>query len=671
MNRSEGIKAAEQEIEKLRKELEYHNHRYYVLDKPEITDGEYDQLMKQLKTLEADFPELDSELSPSKRVGGAVLDSFVKIPHEIPLLSLDNAFNAEDLREFDRRIQRELGRDVSYAVEYKIDGLTVALKYENGKLVTGATRGDGVIGEDVTSNVKTIRSIPLVLSGNQLVNLTVRGEVFIPKKGFEKLNETQILSGKEAFANPRNAAAGSLRQLDSKIAASRPLDIFVFEIVSQDRTLNLESHIEAYQALKALGFKLVTPKTCETIEAVIAYCEEMKEQRHELPFEIDGLVIKVNDFNQRRQLGVTVKSPRWAIAYKFPAELAETVVREIRVQVGRTGVLTPLAEFDPVKVAGSVISRATLHNKAFIEEKNIRVGDTVLIQKAGDVIPAVVNVVLEKRPEDTHPYEFPNKCPICDTAVIQIEGEAAIRCPNEECPAKIKRKLTHFVSRPAMNIDGVGESVVDMLIENDFIETIPDLYRLHGQRESLIGLDRMGEKSVDNMIAAIEASKSNDLYRLIHGLGIPLIGEKAAKSLATYFGSLESLLSAEYEQIVGLSDFGDKMAQSLISYLSRSENKDLLKELISLGVNPVSAQKVDVNGILSGKTVVVTGTLTQYGREEIKLLIEQLGGKASGSVSKKTDFVIVGENAGSKATKAQELGIPILTEAEFEEMIKV
>lgn len=659
-----------QEIESLRQELEQHNYNYYVLDKPEITDNEYDTLMKALKELEAQYPEYDSPLSPTKRVGGEVLEGFTKITHDTPLLSLDNAFNAADLREFDKRVKKEVTGEISYVVEYKIDGLTVALKYVENILVTGATRGNGVVGEEVTNNVKTIKSIPLKLNSDLPVDLVVRGEVFMPKRGFQKLNETQTLMGKEVFANPRNAAAGSLRQLDSKIAASRPLDIFVFEVISGSQNLALTSHFESFEKLKAMGFKMVTPVKFNDIESVIQYCDQMVEERHQLSFEIDGLVIKVDDFEQRRHLGVTVKSPKWAIAYKFPAELAETVINEIRVQVGRTGVLTPLAEFNPVKVAGSVISRATLHNKAYIAEKDIRVGDTVYIQKAGDVIPAVVSVKLDQRPDETKAYEFPKSCPICETAVIQIEGEAAVRCPNEECPAKIKRKLTHFVSRSAMNIDGVGESVIDTLIENDLIENIPDLYCLSEKREALIAIERLGEKSVENMLVAIEQSKQNDLYRLIHGLGIPLIGEKAAKSLAQHFGSLAELLKADFETLRNISDFGDKMANSLLSALSNSEFKEQIERLRALGVDLRSEQRIDQEGVFAGKTVVVTGTMQKYTRDEIKSIIESQGGKASGSVSKKTDMVVAGENAGSKEEKAKSLGIRIISEAEFDDILK-
>lgn len=662
-------KKIKEEIDRLREELELHNHHYYVLDNPQITDAEYDGLMKKLMALEAEYPEFESPLSPTKRVGGEVLSGFTKITHETPLLSLDNAFSAEDLREFDKRIKKEISGDVSYVVEFKIDGLTVALKYVNGRLTSGATRGNGIEGEEVTNNVMTIKSIPLNLKSDESVDIVVRGEIFMPKSGFQKLNEMQTLMGKETFANPRNAAAGSLRQLDSKIAASRPLDIFVFEVITSSDHLALKTHFESFEKLKKMGFKMVTPVKFECIDDVIDYCNRMIDERHQLPFEIDGLVVKVNDFEQRRHLGTTAKSPRWAIAYKFPAELAETVINEIRIQVGRTGVLTPLAEFNPVRVAGSLISRATLHNKAYIAEKDIRVGDTVYIQKAGDVIPAVVSVKKEARPEGTLTYEFPKTCPICETNVIQIEGEAAIRCPNDECPAKIKRKLTHFVSRSAMNIDGVGESVIDMLIENDLIETIPDLYRLFEKREALIQIERLGEKSVENMLEAIELSKKNDLYRLIHGLGIPLIGEKAAKSLAQYFGNLDALMNADRETLTNISDFGEKMASSLMSAIKNTEFRDQIDQLKALGLDLKSEQRIDASGVFSGKTVVVTGTMLKYTRDEIKSIIESQGGKASGSVSKKTDMVVVGENAGSKEEKAKSLGIRIISEAEFDSII--
>lgn len=656
----------EEQILKLREEIEKHNHRYYVLDSPDITDAEYDSLMKTLISLEREHPEYDDPFSPSHRVGGAVLSNFNKVTHTVPLLSLDNAYNEEDLMEFDRRIRKEVGGDVSYVVEYKIDGLSVAVQYEEGIFRRGATRGDGEVGEDVSENVKTIRSIPLKIK--EPVTVEIRGEVFIPKKGFVSLNEQQVLQGKEAFANPRNAAAGSLRQLDSKIAGSRPLDVFIFDVLSGVETYDIHTQMDTFKWLNGFGFKTAPAKLFQRIDDVVSYCYEMADLRHHLPFEIDGLVVKVNAFDQRNQLGYTAKSPRWAIAYKFPAEMAETTVRSIEVQVGRTGVITPLAIFDPVKVAGSVIAKATLHNQDFINEKDIRIGDSVWVQKAGDVIPAVVKVVLEKRPEEAVPFIMPAACPICGSETLRKPGEAALRCTNDVCPAKTERALTHFVSRNAMNIDGVGEALIETLIENKYIEDISDLYGLHKHEEALMQMERLGAKSVTNILDAIEKSKSNDLHRLLSGLGIPLIGEKASKTLASVFGSMDALMTASYDQLTAIDEVGDKMANSILHYFSLDPIQEMIDKLKQYGVNMESSLTPVKNGLFSGKTFVVTGTLEKYTRDEIKAIIESEGGKVSGSVSKKTDFVVAGDNPGSKVDKARTLGIQILDEEAFEAM---
>lgn len=655
-------------IDGLKAEIKAHSQAYYDEDAPKITDAEYDALVRELMALELAHPELKSEDSPTQKVGGSVRSEFVKVTHAVPLLSLDNAYNAEDLRQFDARLKREIDEDFTYSVEYKIDGLSVAILYENGKLQRAATRGNGEVGEDVTENVRTINTVPQTLGQPVSGVLEVRGEVYIDKASFKEMNVQQTLQGKANFANPRNAAAGSLRQLDSNIAAQRPLDIFVFEILRGDEAV-FNKQDEAFSRLQDLGFKTVAPHIFKEIEDVIIFCDQMISKRHDLPYEIDGLVVKVNEYEYRQGLGNTAKSPRWAIAYKFPAELSETVLREIQVQVGRTGVLTPLAVFDPVTVAGSTIAKATLHNQDYIDEKDIRIGDHILVQKAGDVIPAVVRVVMDKRSGETHKFHLPDKCPICDTKVIRNPGEVALRCPNETCPAKLRRNIIHFVSRAGMNIDGVGESIIDQLIEANFIKDVSDLYTLKDHKDEIILLERMGEKSVENMLDAIEASKSNDVYRLISGLGIPLIGEKAAKVLAANFGHLDQIMTASKEAITQIEEFGDKMAMTLMAYFEDDANREVIDALRSYGLNFSSELKAVQGGLFEGKTIVVTGTLTSFTREEIKALIEKHGGKAAGSVSKKTDFVVVGENAGSKADKARSLGVEIISEADFKDMI--
>lgn len=658
---------AKERINVLRQMLHKHNYDYYVLDRPAILDSEYDTLMMELKALEAEYPEFYDVNSPSVRVGGAVLSSFEKIEHTIPLLSLDNAYNADDLVAFDKRLQKELGFTPSYTVEYKIDGLTVALLYENGRLVRAATRGDGITGENVTENVRTIKSVPLILDSP--LNLELRGEVFMPKASFLKVNEMQALSGKEAFANPRNAAAGSLRQLDSKVAASRNLDIFVFDVISGVDNIGVTNQKDAFEAMSKWGFKTAPLTAFDRMEDIILFSEQMIQKRHELAYDIDGLVIKISRFEDRLKLGTTAKSPRWAIAYKFPAELATTVITDIQVQVGRTGVITPLAIFEPVKVAGSVIGKATLHNQDYIDEKDIRVGDTVYVQKAGDVIPAVVRVLFDKRPEISEPFKLPSTCPICGTPTERKVGEAALRCVNDNCPAKLKRLLMHFVSRSAMNIDGFGEAFVEQFIDGGWLESIADIYTLKDHKEALESLEGFGKKSVENLLTAIEASKNNDYYRLLAGFGIPLIGEKASKTLAKNFPNLNGLIQATVEELTQIDEIGEKMAQSLVAYFSQDEIKAMISKLESQGVNVTSKTSLSEGGILSGKTLVVTGTLVKYSRDEIKALIEKHGGKAAGSVSSKTDYVIVGENAGSKAEKAASLNVPILSEEAFEQML--
>ncbi|BEP29867.1 NAD-dependent DNA ligase LigA [Helicovermis profundi] len=657
-----------QEIEKKIKELKsliiYHENKYYNEDNPEISDFEYDELMRELIELEVKYPNLKTTDSPSVRVGGVALKNFNQVNHKVKLLSLDNSYNKNDLINFDLRINKEVKID-EYIVEYKIDGLSVALTYENGNFVKGATRGNGEIGEDVTENLKTIRSIPLKLK--EPLNIIVRGEVFISKKQFALINEIQETEGKEQFANPRNIAAGSLRQLDSKVAAKRHLDILIFDLLEGD--LNLNKHDEILDKLEAIGFKVNNHKKCNDINEVAKYCESMISERHNLDYEIDGMVIKVNDINSRNSLGIKAKSPKWAMAYKFPAEEKETVVKDIVVQVGRTGVLTPKAEFEAVEVAGSTIRWATLHNQDFIDEKDVRIGDTVFIQKAGDVIPAVVRVVKEKRTGEEKKFKLPLYCPECGGTTLRKEGEVALRCTNENCPAKLRRSIIHFVSRVAMNIDGVGEAVVTELIKNGFIKNYSDLYFLKDKKDELLNLERMAEKSVDNMLESIENSKSNDLSKLINAFGINLIGAKAAKTISKKLKTMDNIIDASFATLNSIDEIGEKMANSIIEYFSHEDNLQRIERLKKANVNMVSLEneKDEKELIFKDLTFVVTGTLKKYKREEIKGLIESLGGKASSSVSKKTSYLVYGDKAGSKKEKAISLGVKTISEEEFKE----
>lgn len=653
-------------ISELTSAINQYNEQYYVQDQPSITDYEYDQLLDELTSLEEQYPEYRAADSPTVRVGGRILEQFEPARHTVRLLSLDNSYNPQEVMDFDSRVRKEITGDVVYAVEYKIDGLSVALKYEGGILVRGATRGDGETGEDITENVRTIRSVPLKLS--EPVDIEVRGEVYFPREAFAALNENQELLGLQRFANPRNAAAGSLRQLDPKITARRPLDIFVFDVLT-GRTPG--SHLQTLEYLRELGFKTSEPFRCDNIEAVLALCAEMPAHRHELSFDIDGLVIKVDSLAQRKELGVKSKSPKWAVAFKFPPEEALTRIEDITVHVGRTGVLTPRAELSAVLVAGSTVRRATLHNQDYIDGKDIRIGDRVVIQKAGDVIPAVVRVLTEHRTGDEKPFRLPDACPVCDTPTVRLEGEVALRCPNPECPAKKRRGIIHFVSRPAMNIDGLGEALVDLLIDQRLIRDAADLYWLGSHRETLGDLERMGEKSVENLFAAIDASKGNDLSRLISGLGIPLVGERAAKLLANHFRNLDRVLDATEAELTDIPEIGAKMARSIHQWADEEDNRNLIEKLRTAGVNFNALQEAGERGtILSGQTFVLTGALPTMSREEAKALIEANGGKVSGSVSKKTSCVLAGEEAGSKLDKANELGIRVITEAELLEMIR-
>ncbi|AOT69799.1 NAD-dependent DNA ligase LigA [Geosporobacter ferrireducens] len=661
------FKEAKEKAADLKEQLEYHNYRYYVLDAPEISDYAYDQMMQQLIALEEQFPGLATPDSPTQRVGGEALSEFQQVVHSVPMLSLDNSYSHEELKEFDKRIRKTIQEEIEYVVEYKIDGLSIALRYEDGRFVQGATRGDGYIGEDVTQNLRTIKSIPLKLK--EEIDLEVRGEVYIARDKFAALNRKQEEKGDTVFANPRNAAAGSLRQLDSKITAQRPLDIFIFNIQQVDDHI-FEKHTEGLDYLKDLGFKTSPYEVCNQIEEVIDLCEKWAVKRMDLPFDIDGLVIKINSLRQRDALGIKSKSPKWAIAYKFPAEQQKTTVQDIIVQVGRTGALTPTAILEPVRVAGSVISRATLHNEDNIREKDIRIGDKVIIQKAGDVIPEVVRVIFEERTGEERIFEIPKVCPECGAETIRLAGEAVTRCMNSACPAQLRRGIIHFVSRDAMNIDGLGESIVTLLLDQHLIQDAADLYYL--KKEALVPLERMGEKSAQNLIDAIEKSKGNDLDRVIFGLGIKLVGARAASLLAEAFGSMDDFIHAGYEQIISIPEIGDKMAESIRNYFLEERNLMVIEKLRRAGVN-MEVQKKALKAEeqkLEGLTFVITGTLSKYRRNEAKEMIERLGGKVSGSVSKKTDYVLAGEEAGSKLEKALELGVSVLDEAAFETMIQ-
>lgn len=651
-------------VHELHELLNIYNYEYNVLDKPSVPDSEYDRLMQELLKLEEAFPDLKSSDSPTQRVGGAVLEAFQKVVHRTSMLSLGNAFNEQDLRDFDRRVRQAVGDDIQYVVELKIDGLAVSLRYENGLFVQGATRGDGTIGEDITENLKTIRSIPLRIKRE--LSFEVRGEAFMPKKSFEKLNELRLQLEEEPFANPRNAAAGSIRQLDPKIAAKRNLDIFVYSIADLGET-GVERHSEALDLLEDVGFKTNQERRkCTSIEEVLAAIEEIQEKRASLSYEIDGIVIKVDSLTQQEELGFTAKSPRWAIAYKFPAEEVMTKLIDIELSVGRTGVITPTAILEPVKVAGTTVQRASLHNEDLIREKDIKIGDTVVVKKAGDIIPEVVNVLVDQRTGEEQTFMMPTHCPACESELVRIEGEVALRCINPQCPAQIVEGLIHFVSRNAMNIDGLGERVVAQLFQEGLIKDVADLYRL--TREQLIQLERMGEKSTDNLLSAIEQSKENSLEKLLFGLGIRHVGAKAAKTLAQYFESIEKLMQASNEELISINEIGDKMADAVVTYFENPDVQHLINELVSLGVNtaykgPKLIKAEDSDSYLAGKTIVLTGKLEQLSRNEAKEGIEALGGKVTGSVSKNTDLVVAGEAAGSKLKKAEELNIEIWDEA--------
>lgn len=650
--------------------LDQYSYDYYVIDNPTVEDAEYDQKMQELLKIEEAHPEWVTPESPSKRVGGEVLEGFKKVAHDTPMLSLANAFNQEDLADFDRRIRDKVGDDIAYMCELKIDGLAVSLQYENGKYKQGATRGDGTIGEDITANLRTIRSIPMKLQKDY--SIEVRGEAFMPKRSFQKLNEIREEEGQMLFANPRNAAAGSLRQLDTKIAASRNLDIFLYAVADFGE-MGVETHSAGLDMLETLGLKVNKERRlCNSLEEVYAYIEEWTEKRAGLAYDIDGIVLKLNNLEQQRQMGNTVKSPRWSIAYKFPAEEVPTKLLDIELNVGRTGVITPTAVLEPVRVAGTTVSRASLHNEDLITEKDIRIGDTVLIKKAGDIIPEVIKSITEKRSGSEEPFHMPKNCPACDSELVRLEEEVALRCINPKCPAQIKEGLIHFVSRNAMNIDGLGEKVIIQLFSQHLIKDVADLFFL--SKEKLLELERMGEKSVTNLLASIEASKQNSLEKLLFGLGIRHVGAKAAKSLAIHFDTMDNLKVADKETLTSINDIGEKMADSIVTYFANEEVHDLLEELKRAGVNMTyTGQKLEDMSeeelVFAGKTVVLTGKLEKLTRNDAKALIESLGGNVSGSVSKKTDVVVAGSDAGSKLAKAEELAIPIWSEEDLIEYL--
>lgn len=660
-------------VEELKVLLNRYAYEYYVLDTPSVTDYEYDILYRELLSIEEQYPELVTPDSPSKRVGGVIKQGFEKFTHNVPLKSLDNLFTEEDVYNFCNKILADYP-DTQFVVEKKIDGLSVAVTYENGLMTVGATRGDGNVGENVTDNLRTIMSLPLRLKDN-VDRLVVRGEVFMPREAFVALNKYQEEKGLATFANPRNSAAGSLRQLDSSVAAKRKLDIFIFNLqeISSDYPLN--SHSQALEFLKKQGFK-VSPgyKVCRTAAEVWAAICEIGDSRSGLSYDIDGAVIKVDNFSQRDEMGETIKYPKWATAYKYPAEKKYTRLVDIEVQVGRTGVLTPLAMLEPVYLAGSTISKATLHNVDYINDKDIQIGDMVLLMKAGDVIPAVTSVDTSARNDgySRRPFVMPEVCPCCGGGIVRKEGEAAYRCINDMCPGRASRALIHFVSKDAMNIDGLGSSQIEMLLEEGFIENIPDIYRLHTRRDDLISLDRMGEKSVDNLLVAIDKSRSNELYRLIYGLGIRQVGIKAAKELTKIYKSMSDIMNASREDIASIPEFGNITADFICSYFEKPENVALIGDLTDLGLNMKVEDNADGENDdrFAGLTFVLTGTLPTMKRSEASDIIEKFGGKCSGSVSAKTSYVLAGSEAGSKLDKANKLGIKVISEEEFLEMIK-
>lgn len=659
----------EKRMNDLIKEINYHNEKYYNQDQPEISDYDYDTLMRELISIEEEHPELKKVDSPSNRVGGAPLDKFNQIVHKTPMLSLANVFSEEEIRSFDKRVRDLAGKDLEYVVEFKIDGLSVGLTYQDGELKNGSTRGDGVVGEDITKNLMTVKTIPLKI--NEKRELIVRGEVYISKEDFEKVNEQQDDLGLQLFANPRNLAAGSLRQLDSKLTAKRPLDIFVFNLENID-DFSIKTHSGSIEFLKEQGFKVIENyKVCKSIDEVIEHINYWSENRDKLGFEIDGMVIKVNDIEAREAMGNTAKSPRWATSYKFPAEKKTTKILDIVVEVGRTGTITPSAILQPVRLAGTTVSRATLHNEDYIKEKDIRINDTVLVQKSGDVIPKVLEVIEKDRTGEEIDFIMPDKCPACLEPTVRLEGEAAVKCINMSCPAQIRRGIIHYVSRDAMDIDGLGESIVTLLLNQGLIKDISDLYYL--KKEDIVNLERMGDKSANNLLNSIEASKKNDLWRLVNGLGIRFIGTKAAKILSDNYKNLDELIDAKVDDLNNLEEFGNIMSSSVVEFFNEDKNIEVIDKLKKAGVNTESLKddSDDITKIFDKMKIVLTGTLPTLKRNDAKDLIEKRGGKVTSSVSKSTTFVLAGEEAGSKLTKAEELNVKIVDEDIFKELLEL
>ena len=652
------------EIDQLRRELERAGYEYYVLDKPTMSDYDYDHKLRRLEELEQAHPETVTPDSPTQRVGGQALSTFEPVQHRVPLESLQDVFDFDEVRAFDQRVQSTVTGAV-YVVEPKVDGLSVALEYENGLFVRGATRGDGQVGEDVTANLRTVRSIPLRVDGAP-EHLIVRGEVFMPKKVFHALNDERERRGEALFANPRNAAAGSLRQQDPKIAAQRKLDILVFNVQWSDGAA-FQTHEETLDYLAQKGFKVIPHKLCTTMDQVTERITQIGEDRDQFSFDIDGAVVKVNDLSQRAVLGSTAKFPRWAAAYKYPPEVKPSRLTDIVVQVGRTGVLTPKAVLEPVRLAGTTVTSATLHNQDFISDKDIRIGDTVLVRKAGEIIPEVLSVVLDKRPADSRPYFLPKTCPVCGAPVERDEDGAHMRCTGAECPAQLLRNLTHFASRDAMDIDGLGVAVVENLVNAGLVKTPGDLYFL--KEEDVAGLDRMGKKSAQNLMAAIERSKSQDLARLIYAFGIRQVGQKAGKILAARFKTMDALEQATLEELTAVNDVGEITARSILTWLESPQSRHLIARLREAGVNMTAAEQGS-DQRFAGMTFVLTGGLEQFTRDQAAAMIEDRGGKSAGSVSKKTTYVVAGEGAGSKLKKALDLGIPVLTEQEFLDLME-
>ncbi len=653
-------------IKELTKLLEKYSYEYYVLDNSLVTDQEFDALLHELIRLEEEYPKFAFENSPTKRIGSKILDKFEKVTHDVPMMSLSNAFNEDDLRSFDEKIIKEVGM-VEYNVELKIDGLAGSLKYENGELVLGASRGNGTVGEDITQNVKTIKSIPLKIDYPN--RLEVRGEIFMSKKAFEKANEERLENNLNAFKNPRNAASGSIRQLDSSVAAKRKLDMFIYSVIKPEDH-QIKTHSEALLFAKKLGFHInPLSKECKNIDEVIEYIKQYTEKRHSLAYEIDGIVVKVNNLSLYDQIGYTAKSPKWAIAYKFPAEEVITQINEITFQVGRTGQITPVANLAPVNVQGSLVSRATLHNEDYLIDKDIRENDYVVIKKAGDIIPEVVKVLFERREENSRPFKMITTCPVCESNLVRKAGEAGHYCINPLCDAKKIEGLIHFASRKAMYIEGLGERIIEQFYNDGFLKSIKDIYLLKEHREALIVKEGFGVKSIEKLLENIEKSKTRNLDKLLFGLGIRHVGEKVSKVIAGHYPSLDLLGKWTYDELINIDEIGDIIAKSLIDYFKDEKNQLLLSELKALGVNTEYTSNVNKKAEFTSKTFVLTGKLELYTRNEAKALIESLGGKVSSSVSKKTTYVVAGSDAGSKLAKAQQLGIKVLSEQEFKDLL--